>query len=484
VIYPIYFHRRKTMIYRHKILLTLILLMLTATLAVGCGSPATPLPTTVPTTVAPTAAPTAAATVASQNLNGAHVRVLGLWSGPELDSFMTVKSAWEKDTGGVVEWDGTQDLPAVLTARMQAGNPPDIAILPNPGLMQQLARERKLVPLNSFMDMNQVNRDYASAWIDLGSSNGDLYAIFYKVSNKATVWYNPRAFAVASYTVPSTWDDMTTLADKMVANGHTPFSIAAPSGPASGWALTDWISEIVLNNCGPDLYDKWITGEVPWIDACIRQSFELFDEIVQTKGYVLGGSQGILATTDANGTYPLYTDPPAAYMDYLASFAQAFIASKYPDLNPGDDYNFFAFPTINPEYAGTVTIGADVVVMANDTPAARSFMTYLAGARAQAAWIKLGGFTSVNRSISPDIYMDPVARAVAKELTEARVSRFGAGDMMPTSLQKAWWTAMLDLVQDPSKLDSILNSLTNVAQQLRRTAFGARFAKQIEVNAK
>jgi alpha-glucoside transport system substrate-binding protein len=456
------------MIYRHKILLTLILLMLTAALAVGCASPGATMPITTPATMSPTAAATAASTTAaSQDLNGAHVRLLGLWSGPELDSFLIVKAAWEKDTGGIVDWEGTQDLPAVLAARMQEGNPPDIAILPNPGLMQQLAKDGKLVPLNSFMDMDQVNQDYAPSWIALGSYNGSLYAIFYKVSNKATVWYNPKAFAAASYTVPQTWDDMLILADKMVADGNTPFSIAAPSGPAGGWALTDWVSEIVLNNCGPDLYDRWITGEIPWTDACIKQAFEMFNQIVQTEGYVLGGSQGILSTTDSGGTYPLYADPPRAYMDYLASFGQAFIALKYPNLHPGDDYNFFAFPTINPEYAGAVTIGADVVVMVNDTPAARSFMTYLAGAQAQEAWIKLGGFTSVNRSVSPDTYLDPVAREVAKELIEARISRFGAGDMLPAALQKAWWHGMLELVKDPSQLDSILNSLTDVARSAK-----------------
>jgi alpha-glucoside transport system substrate-binding protein len=190
----------------------------------------------------------------------------------------------------------------------------------------------------------------------------------------------------------------------------------------------------------------------------------MFNKIIQTKGYVLGGSQGIFATTDANGAYPLYTDPPSAYMYYLASFAQGFIASKYPNLKPGDDYNFFTFPTINPQYEGAITVGADVVVMVNDTPAARSFMTYLAGARAQEEWIKLGGFTSVNRSVSPDTYLDPVARETAQELSEARISRFGAGDMMPASLQKAWWKDMLELVKDPGRLDSILNSLTSVAQ--------------------
>jgi alpha-glucoside transport system substrate-binding protein len=105
--------------------------------------------------------------------------------------------------------------------------------------------------------------------------------------------------------------------------------------------------------------------------------------------------------------------------------------------------------------------------MVNDTPAARSFMTYLAGARAQEAWIKLGGFTSVNRSVSPEAYQDPVARAVAKELTDARISRFGAGDMMPASLQKAWWNGMLELVKDPSQLDSSLKSLTGVAESAK-----------------
>ena len=186
--------------------------------------------------------------------------------------------------------------------------------------------------------------------------------------------------------------------------------MVAASGPASGWALTDWISEIVLNNCGPDVYDHWIAGAIAWTDACIKQSFGLFAKLVATKGYVLGGSERILATGDDVAADPLYADPPTAYMCYLASFAQAFIAAHHPDLEPGADYDVFAFPTIKPENQGAVTVGADIPVMLGDTPAARSFMAYLASARAQETWIKLGGFTSVNRSMSPDSYPDPVAR--------------------------------------------------------------------------
>ncbi len=442
--------------------------LLTLAAAAACtrtGSPA-PVATADPTnaTTGGTNGAPQSPSVAPQSPSGAHVRVLGLWSGPEYDNFVTVKSAWENDTGDTVDWQGTQDLPDALAADSQAGNPPDIAVLPNLAVMQQLAKKGTLIPLNSVLDMTQVSKDYAPAWTDLGSYDGRLYGIFYKVSNKATVWYNPSAFAAGNYAVPKTWADMTMSADKMTADGHTPFSVVSASGPASGWPLTDWISEIVLNNCGPGVYDNWIAAEIPWTDACIKQAFNMFDTIVDTKGYVRNGTQGILTTGDADGADPLYTKPPSAYMYYLSSIAQGFIAAKYPDLRAGHDYNFFTFPTINPQYSGAITVGADVVVMVRDTPAARSFMTYLAGARAQEAWIKLGGFTSVNRSVPSDTYVDPVARAVAADVTTAKVVRFGAGDMMPALLQQAWWAGMLTLVKDPSGLDSILNSLTSAAK--------------------
>jgi alpha-glucoside transport system substrate-binding protein len=413
---------------------------------------------------APTAPPSSA--IRSGAAPGS-VRVLGLWSGPEYDSFATVKAAWEKETGGSVDWQSSQDLTGTLGDDEQAGHPPDIAILPNLGLLRQLAGQGKLVPLGSVLNMTRVHRDYAPAWTDLGSYRGKLYGFFYKTADKATVWYDPNAFKAAGYRVPKTWDDLTALADKIVADGHTPFSVAAATGPASGWALTDWVAEIVLAKCGPDRYDRWIAAAIPWTDACINQSFEMFDRLVRTKQYVLGGSQRILSTTDAAGSYPMYTTPPDAYMYYLASFAQGFITTQYPNLTAGTDYGFFPFPTIDPEYRGAITVGADIVVMMHDTPAARSFLTYLAGARAQETWVKIGAFTSVNRSVPLRSYPDPVERAVAAQLTGAPIVRYSAGDSMPPTVQKAWWAAMLELVNNPGKLDSILDSMTRLARSAR-----------------
>ena len=426
-------------------------------LIAGCsGSDGTqPVDSTVPATAASDAA----------------VDVLGLWSGPEFDSFDTVASAWEASTGGTVEWTGTRDLPRELAARIDAGTPPDIAILPSIGLMHELAGDGRLVALPTVIDMDSFETDYAPAWIDLGSHDGELYGLFYKLNDKSTVWYDPAEFDAAGYVVPTSWDEMIALADTMVAGGRTPFSVVAPALPGGGgWALTDWVSQIVLGTCGPDVFDRWVAGELAWTDDCVKQSFERFETIVQTPGYVLGGTEAIRGTGDAEGSYPLYTDPPTAHMYSMASFAQAFIASEYPDLVPGDDYDVFAFPSVDPDHAGAVTIGGDIVVMLTDTPAARSFMTYLAGAESQQTWVDLGGFTSVNRSVSRDAYADTVARHVADHLTSAEVIRFSAGDTMPSSVQQAWWAAMLELLDDPDALDAVLESLTAEAAEAAEAA--------------
>jgi hypothetical protein len=93
--------------------------------------------------------------------------------------------------------------------------------------------------------------------------------------------------------------------------------------------------------------------------------FERFGQIVHTEGYVPGGATTALATGFMQGSYLPFQDPPRAYMYFLGSFTQGFIEEQFPDLVPGQDYSFFDFPTINPEFAGATTGGADVVVAFN-----------------------------------------------------------------------------------------------------------------------
>lgn len=384
------------------------------------------------------------------------VEVLGVWGGDELASFEAMVAPWEQETGGTMEFTGTRDLIAILTTRVAAGNPPDVAILPNPGQMVELAEDGELVALDSFLDMTKMGQEYAQGWIDLGSTDGELYGIFMKASSKGTVWYNPKTFAANGWEVPTTWAEMIALSDQIVVEGMNPWSVAVESGEASGWPATDWIGEILLHESGGAVYDQWVNHEIPWTDSKIKSAWEKFGQICLTPDYVPGGAIAVLATGFIDGSYLPYEDPPKAAMYYLGAFTQGFIAEQFPDLIAGEDYAFFPFPAIDSQYAGAVTGGADVVVVFNDNLTTRSFIEYLASAEAQQIWVERGGFTATNNLVSLDAYPDPLARSAAEQLTGAAVFRFDADDDMPSAVQKAFWDGTLAYLQNPDQLDSIL----------------------------
>jgi alpha-glucoside transport system substrate-binding protein len=311
--------------------------------------------------------------------------------------------------------------------------------------------------------MNRIRRDYASPWLDLGTHGGKLYAIFYKATSKGTIWYSPKNFREKGYSVPKTWREMLALSDMIVSQGGTPWVIAAESGAATGWPLTDWIEIIVLNTFGPDIYDRWVAHEISWTSPAIRRSFETLGSIVHTPKYVYGGPTGVLATNFINGAYVPFTRPPGAYMNYLGGFAQIFIKRHYPNFRPGEDYAFFPFPTIEPGYAGGLTGGADVIVLTKDTPGARSLIQYLSTANAQEIWAKKGGFIASNKNVKLDVYPDVIARQMALQLANATVFRFDGSDLMPAKVGDAFWKATLEYVNDPAKLNKILQSIEEVA---------------------
>lgn len=195
----------------NKRLIGLILVPLLVVLA-ACTSAPTPAPTPTPLGT---------------------VEVLGVWGGEELASFQAMVAPWQQQTKGTMQFTGTRDLTAVLTTRIQAGNPPDIAILPNPGLMAELAKAGNLIPLSSFLNMSQINQDYSKGWVDLGTVNAKLYALFIKASDKGTVWYNPKVFTANGWKVPNTWDEMIALSNQIVAEKKVPpapWSVAVESG--------------------------------------------------------------------------------------------------------------------------------------------------------------------------------------------------------------------------------------------------------------
>jgi alpha-glucoside transport system substrate-binding protein len=139
-----------------------------------------------------------------------------------------------------------------------------------------------------------------------------------------------------------------------------------------------------------------------------------------------------------------------------------------PNLKPVEDFDFFPFPDIDPRYSGTVEVAGDLFGMFRDTPQARALIQYLTTPEAQAIWVKRGGALSPNKRVTQDVYPDQISRQQAQTLTGAKTVRFDASDLMPEAMNNAFLKGILDFVQNPGNLDSVLSSLDKTQQETRR----------------
>ncbi len=209
---------------------------------------------------------------------GGEINILATWADAEQEAFMAMIQPWVDRTGVTVNYEATRDLNAVLTTRIEGGNPPDVAGLPGPGQMAQFARNGDLFTLENVVDADQMVNEfgYNEGWIADGTVDEQFVGIFIKVAVKGLIFYNPAQLEEAGYEVPEDFEGLDALVEQIKSDGATPWGIGLENDAASGWPGTDWIEDFVLRQSGPDVYDAWWSGEQAWTSPEIREAFEAF----------------------------------------------------------------------------------------------------------------------------------------------------------------------------------------------------------------
>jgi alpha-glucoside transport system substrate-binding protein len=392
---------------------------------------------------------------------GGSVSVVGSWSGSEQDSFLAMIKPWEDGTGTKVNYTGSRDLAAQLTTGVSSGNLPDLAGLPGPGLMKTWYQQQALKPLD-FVDFNSYSSATPPGFADLGKADdGKLIGIFTKAAVKGLIYYSTKTFSTPP--APKTWDELNQLAQSTAKGDTKEWCIGLESGAASGWPGTDWLEDIILRQSGPDVYDKWVKGEQKWTSPEVKQAWQTFGEALKNAH---GGSQFVVNTAFGKAGNPLFANPPGCLFHHQASFITDFFKNEGGAKD--GDFDFFPFPDINTQYAGSVTGGGDLFGMFNDTPQARSLLQWLLTPQAQEIWAKRGGFISANKNVATDVYPDDASKKAAEILQNAKTFRFDGSDQMPGEMGDAFNKAIVQFAQDQSKLDSILQNL----DQTQSSAYG------------
>lgn len=395
---------------------------------------------------------------------------LGPWppGTPDETAFLSVLKGFTATTGIQVNYIGTRALSQVLSSEVQQGQPPDVAVLPNPGELARYVRNGDVEPVDPALG-DYLKKSYSSPWLPHFGTD-KLYTVPVKATLKSIIWYDPTERSVA----PRSWDELMGLSDDIRARGQAPWCIGMDAPPTSGFPGTDWIEDILLHQSGPDLYQSWAAGTVAWTRPEVKRAWTTWGQVVATPGSMRGGPTAALLTPFDVAGKTMFIRPPGCSLEHQASFA----ISSYLDitrarakLSPGKDFDFFPFPDFGtvPGGAPLHEVAADLAAVFKHTDAAGQLMSYLAQEQGQSVWPKGGTGFSANKKVNvATVYPDPVSKKIAQTLTTTTETLcYDASDLMPAAMSSAFSRAATAYIADPAQLDTVLDGLDRVRAGVR-----------------
>lgn len=432
-----------------KLLKVMTGLILASLVLAACGGGATQtqapaVPTTAPSMPEPTTPPEPMADEMCMGAQpGDEISMLYQWSGQEEERLNQILQPLVETCGIVLKPESTRDQ-ALLDTRVTGGNPPDIAFWQVTQLVQYKDQLKT-------MDSLGANRDnYDDFFIEPMTVDGKWLGLPVKSDIKSIIWYSPVNFEAFGYSVPTTWQELNTLVDQMVADGNVPWSMGFESGDATGWTASDFIQDILLYSGGPELVNGIIDGSVPYNSPEVELAYLHYYSWVTTPGYSVGGAEGALSTPFLAAIYKPFADPPEAMMVKQSGFAGGEIQKQFPDLVYGTDYDFFVFPGLK-GLQGSV----EPMMAFNDTPAVRALVAYLSSLEGGANWAKAGFDLSPNKGAAGN-YTDPALLKKGDALANTQGFTPDIGDTIPGGFGSAEWKAIVDFVSDATDVKTAL----------------------------
>ncbi|MDQ2651255.1 MAG: ABC transporter substrate-binding protein [Actinomycetota bacterium] len=378
-------------------------------------------------------------TGADGDLAGTTVTIFGPEVEGEAQGFLDSFADFEEETGIDVQYQGDRSFEEQIGVRVDGGDPPDIAMFPQPGKIRDFAEE--LVPLSDDVAAT-VTDSFDAGWTDLVTIDGDVYGVPAKADLKSLVWYSPAAFEEAGYEIPTTFEDFIALTDTMMADGKTPMCIGLGSDAATGWPFTDWVEDMMLRLKGPEVYDQWVNHEIPFNDPDVVEVGEYVRELWSQPGFVYGGLQNVAATPFADAGLPLLDG------DCMLHRQGNFYAANWPDgteIGTDGAVNAFYLPG-STEHPNITLSGGIYAAAFSDRPEVEAAMAFLASTDYSDTRAPVGGFLSPNKDADASLYPTEIEQSFAEILTAADPVRFDASDQMPGAVGSgSFWTAAVDI---------------------------------------
>jgi len=388
------------------------------------------------------------------SVEGETVTISGGITGVEAEDLQASFDEFTEETGIIVQYTGDKAFEGNIVTKVKGGDAPDIAIVPQPGLLKTLVETGEAVPAPEAVEA-EVDENWSPHSKAYGTFDDVFYAAPMLANIKGYVWYSPASFEEWGVEVPTTWDELLDLtATIQEKTGAAPWCAGFASEAASGWPGTDWIEDLVLRQSGPEVYDEWVAGNVKFTDPEIADAFDAVGEILLNPAYVnasFGDVASINSTAFANVAAPVANGTCA--LTHQASFLSANFLDvqnaegEVPTVAPDGDVYAFVLPGFDEDELA-IEVGGEFVVAFSDDAATQEVLEFMASPEFADARVGLGGVISANLNADPSLASSEFLTEAMQLLQDPNTTvRFDASDLMPSTVGSgSFWKGMVDWI--------------------------------------
>jgi alpha-glucoside transport system substrate-binding protein len=390
---------------------------------------------------------------------GTTIKIWASVDQPIIDGFQQHLDAAAKEAGLTIKFEKVENINQLIMTKLQAGDQPDIALIPQPGVVGDIVDLGAAYPLDDVVDTAALGETMIPGTLDVGTFDDKLYGLLVQMNVKSLVFYNKPAFEKAGYQAPKTLDELLALTDQIKADGGTPWCMGLESDTATGWPATDWFEDLVMRYGGVDGYNQWVSHEIPFDSDLVRQAAATFEKIMFTDGNVLGGRKAIASTGFANAGYPMF-DPggPSCWLFKQGSFIPNFIVEGAGTTL--DDIGAFGFPPLEEGGDNPTLGGGDLAVLLDDSDNAKTVMKMLADPDLGLEAAPISSFISPHKNFDTSLYPDALTAQMAQVAYDSTAFLFDGSDQMPGEVGAgSFWREMTAWVSEQEDLDTALTNI-------------------------
>jgi multiple sugar transport system substrate-binding protein len=322
--------------------------------------------------------------------------------------------------------------------------------------MQFFAQKKLLSPID---DVWKTLAPQFPPALQAASKGLDGHYYFVPIYNYPwAVFYRKSVFAAKGYTVPTTWDQFMALIKKMKTDGMTPLAFT----DKDGWPAMGTFDILNMRINGYAYHVRLMAGKESWDSPQVKAVFNQWAELLPYY------SSGALGLTWQEGAQQIVSKQAGMFL--LGSF----VGQQFTDPADHADLDFFAYPSINPQFGqDSLDAPIDGFLLSRkpkDVTAAKQLLTFLGSAQAENIYLKTdSNDVGANKGANKSSYTVLQKKAASMIAGAKHIAQYMDRDTRPDFASTVMIPALQTFLNNPGDV----NGLTKSIQQQKVSIFGS-----------